>query len=72
MKLRRFLLLAAIGFIAGLVATAPARLVSIFLPGNISLDGLSGQARSAWERVILGLVALFVIPGLLGVFFLGE
>lgn len=38
-------------------------------PMSRSLDGLSGQARSAWERVILGLVALFVIPGLLGVFF---
>jgi len=37
---------------------------------NCSLEGISGQARSGWERVILGLVALFVIPGLLGGLFL--
>lgn len=35
-------------------------------PLNRSLDGLSGQARSTWERVVLGLVALFIIPGLVG------
>ena len=35
-------------------------------PISCSLDGLSGQARSTWERVILGLVSLFVISGLLG------
>jgi len=35
-------------------------------PLSRSLDGLSGQARSTWERVVLGLVALFLIPGLLG------
>lgn len=35
-------------------------------PLNRSLDGLSGQARSTWERVVLALVALFVIPGLVG------
>ena len=39
-------------------------------PISCSLEGLSGQARSTWERAILGLVALFVIPGLLaGLFF---
>ena len=35
-------------------------------PVSCSLEGLSGQARSTWERVVLGLVALFVIPALLG------
>ncbi|MGW8265551.1 MAG: hypothetical protein ACWGSQ_04235 [Longimicrobiales bacterium] len=35
-------------------------------PISCSLEGLSGQARSNWERVILGLVVLFVTPGLLG------
>jgi hypothetical protein len=35
-------------------------------PLNQSLDGLSGQARSTWERVVLALVALAVIPGLVG------
>jgi hypothetical protein len=35
-------------------------------PLSRSLDGLSGQARSPWERVVLGLVVLFVIPGLVG------
>jgi hypothetical protein len=35
-------------------------------PIGRSLEGLSGQARSTWERVILGLVALFVLPGLGG------
>jgi len=39
-------------------------------PITCSLEGLSGQARSTWERVILGVVALFVIPGLLGGLFL--
>lgn len=35
-------------------------------PMACSLEGLSGQARSTWERVVLGLVALFVIVGLGG------
>ncbi len=35
-------------------------------PLSCSLEGLSGQARSPWERVVLGLVALFVIVGLGG------
>ena len=38
-------------------------------PIGRSLDGLSGQARSTWERVILGLVALFVAPSLGGFLF---
>ncbi len=37
---------------------------------SCSFGKLSGQARSTWERVILGLVALFVSPPLLGAFFL--
>lgn len=36
---------------------------------SCSLEGLSGQARSKWERVILGLVALFVSPPLFGALF---
>jgi hypothetical protein len=35
-------------------------------PISRSLEGISGQARTRWERVILGLVALFVTPILLG------
>lgn len=35
-------------------------------PLACSLEGLSGQARSTWERIILGLVALSVIVGLGG------
>lgn len=33
-------------------------------PLHRSLEGLSGQARSRWERVILALLALAVAPGL--------
>ena len=33
-------------------------------PLQRSLDGLSKQAGSSWERVVLALIALFVIPGL--------
>lgn len=39
-------------------------------PISRSLEGLSGQASSTWERVILGLVALFLIPGSAGGLFL--
>ena len=39
-------------------------------PVSRSLEGLSGQARSTWERVILGLMALFLIPGSAGGLFL--
>ena len=53
MNLRRLLLLVAIGFVAGLVATAPARLVSIFLPGNVSLDGLSGTLWTGSARQLV-------------------
>jgi hypothetical protein len=39
-------------------------------PVSRSLESLSGQARSTWERVILGLMALFLIPGAAGGLFL--
>jgi general secretion pathway protein N len=53
MNLRRLLLLVTIGFIAGLFAIAPARLVSVFLPGNISLDGLSGTLWNGAARQLV-------------------
>ncbi|MDH3400345.1 MAG: type II secretion system protein N [Chromatiales bacterium] len=53
MNLRRLLLLVAIGFVVGLIATTPARLVSIFLPGNISLDGLSGTLWNGSARQLV-------------------
>jgi general secretion pathway protein N len=53
MKLRRLLILVAIGFVVGLVATAPARLISIFLPGNVSLDGISGTLWNGSARQLI-------------------
>lgn len=53
MTLRRLLLLVAAGFVAGLVATAPARLIAVFLPGNVYLDGLSGTLWSGSVRQLV-------------------
>lgn len=33
-------------------------------PFHQSLEGISGQARRRWERLVLALVAVFVLPGL--------
>lgn len=54
MSVRRLLLLVAAGFLAGLVATAPARLIAVFLPANIYLDGLSGTLwNGAAQQLVL-------------------
>ena len=53
MNLRRLLMLVAAGFVAGLVATAPARLIAVFLPGAIYLDGLSGTIWSGSARQLI-------------------
>ena len=63
MTFRRLLILGIAGFVIGLFASAPTRLISYFLPANVSLEGVTG---TVWNGSARQLVVNNVAAGKLG------
>ncbi|MCW8845241.1 MAG: type II secretion system protein N [Gammaproteobacteria bacterium] len=63
MNFKRLLILGIAGFFIGLVANAPARLITYFLPANVSLEGVAG---TVWNGSARQLVVNKIAAGKLG------
>lgn len=53
MSAKRLLILGVLGFVIGLFASMPARLISYVLPPNVSLEGVSGTVWNGSARQLV-------------------